>query len=49
MSEEEHGAIMQQVMELEVQCPQGAAGVVLGGCSAPEPLWLGFGVPWGCH
>lgn len=38
MDAEEHSVIMQQVMELEVQCPQYADGVVLGGCSASEPL-----------
>lgn len=49
MDPEEHSVIMQQVMELEVQCPQCAAGVGLGGCSASEPLELGFGLSWGCH
>lgn len=41
MDPEEHSAIMQQVMELEVQCPQCAAGVELG---AAEPL-----SPWHWH
>lgn len=45
MDEKEHRVIMQQVMELEVQCPQNAAGVVLGAAVPLSPCDWDLGCP----
>lgn len=45
MDAEEHSVIMQQVMELEVQCAQSAAGVVLGVAVPLSPCHWDLGCP----